>query len=59
MTNTEIKEAMQKIPVGFTADIMGVKVTRWSESAYEVGTWGKTSEIEEIAVESIKSKVSK
>lgn len=41
------KTQLQQIKIGYTTGINGHVVTRWSESAFEVDTWGvRTVDIE-------------
>ncbi len=38
-----IQNRLLEITVGKTTTINGIAATRWSESTFEVGTWGKTN----------------
>lgn len=52
MNEIQAKQLLQNIPVKHTMVINGHPVTRWSETAFEVGTWGrKTVDIDQAIPE--------
>ena len=57
MSNENITKALESLPIGFTGDVAGLKVTRWAADAYEIGTWGKSSMVQSLAIDEIQKKL--
>lgn len=43
MTTTRIEMAIDRIQVGRTQVVYGHVVTKWSDNAVEIGTWGRST----------------
>jgi len=57
MSKENITKALESLPIGYTGDIAGLKVTRWAADAYEIGTWGKSSMVQLLAIVEIQKKL--
>lgn len=53
MTYADARYELNNMSVGATKVVAGEVVTRWSAEVYEVGTWGKATQVLERALETL------